>query len=148
MNIKFRLREEGELEQRSVQGPTLELVLENDELLLKREGQEEPSGKQQVCTQGRTEPCSTNSETGPDTKPWPLWFPDAVSWSVSEQHVAPSLCSAAQPACLQSTEGKLIYTAPCFMTQWNRRRFCTRPKQDLSSCCHSYSRLWLWWGIQ
>lgn len=75
MNIKFRLREEGEPEQRAVEGPTLELVLENDELLLKGEGKEEPSGKQQVCTQGRTEPCSTdspqalNSENGPDTNP-------------------------------------------------------------------------------
>lgn len=75
MNIKFRLREEGEPEQRAVEGPTPELVLENDELLLKGEGKEEPSGKQQVCTQGRTEPCSTdspqalNSENGPDTNP-------------------------------------------------------------------------------
>ncbi|MEQ2160886.1 hypothetical protein GOODEAATRI_004088 [Goodea atripinnis] len=80
MNIKLRLRDEGEPEERAARGPTLELVLENKEVLLNEEGEEELSGKQesrqqQVCTQDRTGPCSTdslqsmNSKTGPVTNP-------------------------------------------------------------------------------
>ncbi|KAM4720098.1 ER degradation-enhancing alpha-mannosidase-like protein 3 isoform 1-T3 [Anableps anableps] len=80
MNIKLRLREEGEPEDRAAQGTTLELVLENEEVLLKEEGEEELNGKQhsqqqQVCTQGKTEPCSAdsrqalNSKTEPGTNP-------------------------------------------------------------------------------
>ncbi|MEQ2278746.1 ER degradation-enhancing alpha-mannosidase-like protein 3 [Ameca splendens] len=47
MNIKLRLREEGEPEERAARGPTLEWVLENKEVLLNEEGEEELSGKQE-----------------------------------------------------------------------------------------------------
>ncbi|XP_072228295.1 ER degradation-enhancing alpha-mannosidase-like protein 3 isoform X2 [Leuresthes tenuis] len=84
MNIKLRLTEEGELESEASRGPTLEFVLENDEVFLKEEREGEVNGKQesqqqQVCTQAaendRTEPCSAdsfktpNSNIGPDPYP-------------------------------------------------------------------------------
>ncbi|XP_038139580.1 ER degradation-enhancing alpha-mannosidase-like protein 3 [Cyprinodon tularosa] len=79
MNIELHLREEAELEESAAQGPTLELVLENEDVF-NAEGEEELGGKgqsqqQQVCTQGMTEPCSTDStqslhtKTGPFTNP-------------------------------------------------------------------------------
>ncbi|XP_035813257.1 ER degradation-enhancing alpha-mannosidase-like protein 3 isoform X2 [Amphiprion ocellaris] len=85
MNIKLRLAEEGELEEGAASGPTLELVLENDELLLKEEVEEDLRGERQsqqqqhFCSKAteddRTEPCSAdssatpNSNSGPDTNP-------------------------------------------------------------------------------
>lgn len=79
MNIKLRLTEEGELEEKSSSGPTLEFVLENEEVLIHEEGEEELREQQQVCSQaaedGRTEPCSAdstqslNSKTDPDPHP-------------------------------------------------------------------------------
>ena len=84
MNIKLRLTEEEELEPEASRGPTLEFVLENDEVFLKeeREGEvnwKQESQQQQVCTQAaendRTEPCSAdsfktpNSNIGPDASP-------------------------------------------------------------------------------
>ncbi|KAM4527162.1 ER degradation-enhancing alpha-mannosidase-like protein 3 isoform 2-T2 [Odontesthes bonariensis] len=84
MNIKFRLTEEGELEPEASRGPTLEFVLENEEVFLKEEREGEVNGKQesqqqQVCTQAaendRTEPCSADSyktpksNIGPDASP-------------------------------------------------------------------------------
>ncbi|KAM6901037.1 ER degradation-enhancing alpha-mannosidase-like protein 3 isoform 2-T2 [Lycodopsis pacificus] len=83
MNIKFRLAEEGELEDGSTRGPTLEFVLEKQEVFLKEE--EEPRGRQQqqqqqqqFCSKAaendRTEPCSADSSqkdfnSRPDAKP-------------------------------------------------------------------------------
>lgn len=82
MNIKLRLAEEGELEEGASRGPTLEFVLEKQEVLLKEEEDEELRGRQQpqrFCTVAaetdRTEPCSadssqtTNSDSRPDTTP-------------------------------------------------------------------------------
>ncbi|KAL4004860.1 receptor-type tyrosine-protein phosphatase U [Sarotherodon galilaeus] len=63
MNLKLRLAEEGEMEGGAASGPTLEFVLENDEVLLKDEGEEElrekqQSEQQQSCTEesDRTQP--------------------------------------------------------------------------------------------
>ncbi|XP_070787233.1 ER degradation-enhancing alpha-mannosidase-like protein 3 [Enoplosus armatus] len=83
MNIKLRLAEEGELEDGAARGPTLEFVLEKEEVLLKEEDEDELRGQrqsqQQLCTEAagndRTEPCSAdlsqtpNSNSGPDTNP-------------------------------------------------------------------------------
>lgn len=82
MNIKLRLAEEGELEEGASRGPTLEFVLEKQEVLLKEEEDEELRGRQQpqrFCTVAaetdRTEPCSadssqtTNSDSRPDATP-------------------------------------------------------------------------------
>ncbi|XP_028274016.1 ER degradation-enhancing alpha-mannosidase-like protein 3 [Parambassis ranga] len=77
MNIKLRLAEEGELEEGPARGPTLEFILENEEVLLKEEEEEELRGKQQFCTteNERTEPCSAksaqtlNTNIRPDTNP-------------------------------------------------------------------------------
>lgn len=76
MNIKLRLAEEGELEDGAAGGPTLEFVLEKEEVLLK---EEEEESQQRFCTKAaekdRTEPCSAgsshtpNSDSGPDTNP-------------------------------------------------------------------------------
>ncbi|XP_008422199.1 ER degradation-enhancing alpha-mannosidase-like protein 3 isoform X2 [Poecilia reticulata] len=76
MNIKLRLREEGGSEGRAAPGTTLELVLEDEEVLLKETGEEELGGKQQSqhqqgCTQGRTGPCSTDSPQALNSKPEP-----------------------------------------------------------------------------
>lgn len=83
MNIKLRLSEEGVLEGGAASGPTLEFVLENEEVLLKEEEEEELGGKgqsqQESCSKAteneRTEPCSDdaaqtpNSNVGSDTNP-------------------------------------------------------------------------------
>lgn len=80
MNIKLRLAEEGELEGGAARGPTLEFVLEKEEVLLKEEEGDELRGQsQQFCTKAaendRTEPRSAdssqtpNSNSGPDTNP-------------------------------------------------------------------------------
>lgn len=84
MNIKLRLAEEGELEEGASRGPTLEFVLEKQEVLLKEEEEEDEElrGRQQpqrFCTVAaetdRTEPCSadtsqtTNSDSRPDATP-------------------------------------------------------------------------------
>lgn len=84
MNIKLRLAEEGELEEGASRGPTLEFVLEKQEVLLKEEEEEDEElrGRQQpqrFCTVAaetdRTEPCSadtsqtTNSDSRPDANP-------------------------------------------------------------------------------
>lgn len=76
MNIKLRLKEEGGSEDRAATGTTLELVLEDEEVLLKEADEEELSGKQQsqhqqVCTQGRTGPCPTDSPQALNSKPKP-----------------------------------------------------------------------------
>ncbi|XP_017265894.1 ER degradation-enhancing alpha-mannosidase-like protein 3 isoform X1 [Kryptolebias marmoratus] len=71
MNIKLRLTEEGELEEKAAKGPTLEFVLENEEVL----SEEELGGNRQVCSRaaedGRTELCSADStrSLNPDTEP-------------------------------------------------------------------------------
>uniref|UniRef100_A0A3Q0SRQ6 alpha-1,2-Mannosidase n=1 Tax=Amphilophus citrinellus TaxID=61819 RepID=A0A3Q0SRQ6_AMPCI len=74
MNIKLRLAEEGEMEGEAADGPTLEFVLENDEVILKEVGEEEIRGKQQSeqqqsCTKEShwTEPCTTDSSQIPDS---------------------------------------------------------------------------------
>lgn len=79
MNIKLRLAEERELEDGAAKRPTLEFVLEKEEVLLREEEEEELRGQsqQQFCTKAsendRTEPCSLgssqtpNSDDGPDT---------------------------------------------------------------------------------
>lgn len=77
MNIKLRLSEEVGLVEG---GPTLEFVLENEEVLLKEEAKEQiREQKFQFCAKAtendRTEPCSSqtpNSNNRPDTAPWPL----------------------------------------------------------------------------
>ncbi|XP_022624381.1 ER degradation-enhancing alpha-mannosidase-like protein 3 isoform X4 [Seriola dumerili] len=80
MNIKLRLAEEGELEEGAARGPTLEFVLEKDEVLLQEEelGEERQSQQQQkFCAKAtendRTEPCSADSSqtpnSGPNTNP-------------------------------------------------------------------------------
>uniref|UniRef100_A0A8C4GDY8 alpha-1,2-Mannosidase n=1 Tax=Dicentrarchus labrax TaxID=13489 RepID=A0A8C4GDY8_DICLA len=82
MNIKLRLAEEGELDEGEERGPTLEFVLEKEEVLFKEEelrGQLQSQQQQQFCTRvtenDRTEPCSAgasqtqNSDSGPDTNP-------------------------------------------------------------------------------
>lgn len=82
MNIKLRLAEEGEHEEGTARGPTLEFALEKEEVLLKEEEveeEEELSGQQQSCTKAaesdRTEPCpggsspTPNSDPEPDTNP-------------------------------------------------------------------------------
>ncbi len=68
MNIKLRLAEEEELEGGAGRGPTLEFVLEKEEVLLKEEEEDELGGQrqsQQFCTKAaeddRTEPCSADS---------------------------------------------------------------------------------------
>uniref|UniRef100_A0A087YP53 alpha-1,2-Mannosidase n=1 Tax=Poecilia formosa TaxID=48698 RepID=A0A087YP53_POEFO len=76
MNIKLRLREEGGSEGRAAPGTTLELVLEDEEVLLKETDEEELGGKQQsqrqqVCSQGRTGPCSTDAPQALNSKPEP-----------------------------------------------------------------------------
>ncbi|KAM4532971.1 ER degradation-enhancing alpha-mannosidase-like protein 3 [Fundulus diaphanus] len=84
MNIKLRLREEGEPEEGAARGPSLELVLENEEVLLKEEGEdgfggEHQSLQQPVCaegrTEGRTEPCSAGSPRSPNPKTGPATNP-------------------------------------------------------------------------
>uniref|UniRef100_A0A3B5L7D7 alpha-1,2-Mannosidase n=1 Tax=Xiphophorus couchianus TaxID=32473 RepID=A0A3B5L7D7_9TELE len=67
MNIKLRLREEGGSEDRAAPGATLELVLEDEEELSGKQ----QSPHQQVCTQGRTGPCSTDSPQALNSKPEP-----------------------------------------------------------------------------
>ncbi|KAK2888411.1 ER degradation-enhancing alpha-mannosidase-like protein 3 isoform X2 [Channa argus] len=81
VNIKLRLAEEGEVEEEAAKGPTLELVLAKEDVLLKEE--EELKGEQnsqwQSCTKAtvndRTEQCSVdssltpNSNSGPDRNP-------------------------------------------------------------------------------
>uniref|UniRef100_A0A3B3UYJ1 alpha-1,2-Mannosidase n=1 Tax=Poecilia latipinna TaxID=48699 RepID=A0A3B3UYJ1_9TELE len=76
MNIKLRLREEGGSEGRAAPGTTLELVLEDEEVLLKETDEEELGGKQQsqrqqVCSQSRTGPCSTDAPQALNSKPEP-----------------------------------------------------------------------------
>lgn len=75
MNIKLHLTEDGELVDAG--GSTLEFVLKNEEVLLKEEGEEKLSGKQQsqqqqVCTRSadgdRTEASSADSCRTPDSK--------------------------------------------------------------------------------
>uniref|UniRef100_A0AAQ4R1B1 alpha-1,2-Mannosidase n=1 Tax=Gasterosteus aculeatus aculeatus TaxID=481459 RepID=A0AAQ4R1B1_GASAC len=84
MNIKLRLAEDGELEDGPARGPTLEFVLENQELFLKEEEEEEeePGGPQKP-QQGQfgskasdqSKQCSAdssqsaNSDRGPDASP-------------------------------------------------------------------------------
>ncbi|XP_032425996.1 ER degradation-enhancing alpha-mannosidase-like protein 3 isoform X2 [Xiphophorus hellerii] len=67
MNIKLRLREEGGSEDRAAPRATLELVLEDEEELSGKQ----QSPHQQVCTQGRTGPCSTDSPQALNSKPEP-----------------------------------------------------------------------------
>lgn len=86
MSIKLRLAEEGELEEGAARGPTLEFVLEKEEMVLLNEEEEaeeqkgeKQSQEQQFCSEaaqkGRTEPCSadlyqsSNSDSGPDSNP-------------------------------------------------------------------------------
>ncbi len=81
MNIKLRLAEERELEEGAARGPTLEFVLEKEEVLLKEEQEEELRGQsqQQLCTKvaenDETDLCSAgspqtlNSDGRPDTSP-------------------------------------------------------------------------------
>ncbi|XP_060930193.1 ER degradation-enhancing alpha-mannosidase-like protein 3 [Limanda limanda] len=81
MNIKLRLSEEGELEDGEARGPTLEFILDKEELLLQEEDElrgEQPSQQQQqFCSKAtendRTEPCSADSSrptnSGPDINP-------------------------------------------------------------------------------
>ncbi|XP_037548301.1 ER degradation-enhancing alpha-mannosidase-like protein 3 [Nematolebias whitei] len=76
MNIKLRLTEEGELEEKASRGPTLEFVLENEEVLIREAGgEEELREQQQVCSQaaedGRTEPCSADSTQSLNSKTEP-----------------------------------------------------------------------------
>lgn len=80
INIKLRLAEEGDLAEGTARGPTLEFVLENEELLLKEEEDEELSittaqPQQQSCTQAtendRTEPYSADSSQTPNSKSRP-----------------------------------------------------------------------------
>ena len=83
MNIKLRLTEEGELEDGEARGPTLEFILDKEELLLQEEDElrgEQPSQQQQqFCSKAkendRTEPCSADSSrptnSGPDINPRP-----------------------------------------------------------------------------
>ncbi|XP_012726574.2 ER degradation-enhancing alpha-mannosidase-like protein 3 [Fundulus heteroclitus] len=76
MNIKLRLREEGEPEEGAARGPSLELVLENDE----EEGEdglgrEQQAQQQPVCAEGRTEPCPEGSPQSPNTKTGPATNP-------------------------------------------------------------------------
>uniref|UniRef100_A0A7N8WWJ6 alpha-1,2-Mannosidase n=1 Tax=Mastacembelus armatus TaxID=205130 RepID=A0A7N8WWJ6_9TELE len=79
MNIKLRLAHEGELEEGADRGPTLEFVLEKEEVLLKEEEEEEPSGErqsqQQFCTKAtednRSEPCSADSSETPTSSSGP-----------------------------------------------------------------------------
>ncbi|XP_034403388.1 ER degradation-enhancing alpha-mannosidase-like protein 3 isoform X1 [Cyclopterus lumpus] len=71
MNIKLRLADEEELEDGSARGPTLEFVLEKQEMFLKEEEEEELRQQQQqpqqrqLCSKAaekdRTEPCSADS---------------------------------------------------------------------------------------
>ncbi|XP_068561959.1 ER degradation-enhancing alpha-mannosidase-like protein 3 [Cebidichthys violaceus] len=69
MNIKFRLAEEGELEDGST--TTLEFVLEKQEVFLKEE--EEQQQPQQFCSKAaendRTEPCSADSSQTVNSRP-------------------------------------------------------------------------------
>lgn len=90
MNIKFRLAEEGEMEEggATTRGPTLEFVLEKGEMVLEEveelrggEGPSQQQEEEQRCTAapggGSTEPRSdtqTSSQnlhpnSGPDTDP-------------------------------------------------------------------------------
>lgn len=76
MNIKLRLAKEGELEEGSGSGPTLEFVLNEDGVLLKEEdlGEQRHSQEpQQFCAQAtesdRTEPCSADPSQTPSSEP-------------------------------------------------------------------------------
>ncbi|XP_034565877.1 ER degradation-enhancing alpha-mannosidase-like protein 3 isoform X2 [Notolabrus celidotus] len=82
VNIKLRLAEEGELEDGTARGPTLEFVLEKEQFLIKEEDEEEfehREQQQEFCTEAaklrRTEQHSagssdcTNFDCGPDTNP-------------------------------------------------------------------------------
>lgn len=87
MNIKLRLADEEELEDGSARGPTLEFVLEKEEMFLQEEEEEElceqqqqqQQPAQQLCSKAaekdRTDPCSadscqtTNFNSKPDANP-------------------------------------------------------------------------------
>lgn len=78
MNIKLRLANEGELEEGAYSGPTLELVLGKDGMLLKEKdnGEErhsEEEQEQQSCAETteseRTEPYSAESSQTPNSGP-------------------------------------------------------------------------------
>lgn len=108
VNIKLRLSEEGGLDEGAPRGPTLEFVLEKDQVLLKEEEEEElrreEKSQQQSCRKAteneRTKLCSAdssqtpNSNRGPDTNPWPdpeaPQLPDTDPSSCSEWHVPQS----------------------------------------------------------
>ncbi|TNN70741.1 ER degradation-enhancing alpha-mannosidase-like protein 3 [Liparis tanakae] len=86
MNIKLRLADEEELEDGAARGPTLEFVLEKEEMFLQEEEEEEElcqqqqqhQPAQQLCStaaEDRTDPCSadscqtTNFNSKPDANP-------------------------------------------------------------------------------
>ncbi|XP_019938012.2 ER degradation-enhancing alpha-mannosidase-like protein 3 isoform X1 [Paralichthys olivaceus] len=82
MNIKLRLAEEGVLEDGAARGPTLEFILDKEEVLLQEQDElrgasQQQQQPQQFCSQAtendRTEPCSADSSrptnSGPDTNP-------------------------------------------------------------------------------
>ncbi|CAN9504969.1 unnamed protein product [Ophioblennius macclurei] len=88
MNIKLRLAEDGELEDDASQGPTLEFVLENDEVILREEEESQPvqikhlPQHQKLCgetaapaaaaadrTQSEDSPQTQTSNTGSDENP-------------------------------------------------------------------------------
>ena len=56
MNIKFRLAEEGELEEGSARGHTLQFLLEKGEVLLEEEEEEEEEGEEEG--RGEAKPCT------------------------------------------------------------------------------------------
>uniref|UniRef100_A0A1A7XUB7 alpha-1,2-Mannosidase n=1 Tax=Iconisemion striatum TaxID=60296 RepID=A0A1A7XUB7_9TELE len=65
MNIKLRLTQEGEMEEKAAGGPTLQFVLDNDDVFIK----EELSGSEQQ--DGRTQPCSADSSHSLNSNPEP-----------------------------------------------------------------------------
>ena len=58
MNIKFRLAEEGELEEGAARGHTLQFLLEKGEVLLEEEEEEEDEGGKEDSGRGGTKPCT------------------------------------------------------------------------------------------
>uniref|UniRef100_A0A1A8I1F0 alpha-1,2-Mannosidase n=2 Tax=Nothobranchius kuhntae TaxID=321403 RepID=A0A1A8I1F0_NOTKU len=67
MNIKLLLTQEGEMEENSAGGPTLQFVLENEEVFSKEEliGSEQQDGRTQPCSADSSQ--SLNSNAGPET---------------------------------------------------------------------------------
>ncbi|KAF7216943.1 ER degradation-enhancing alpha-mannosidase-like protein 3 isoform X1 [Nothobranchius furzeri] len=67
MNIKLLLTQEGEMEEISAGGPTLQFVLENEEVFSKEEliGSEQQDGRTQPCSADSSQ--SLNSNAGPET---------------------------------------------------------------------------------